>query len=67
MTALAEGFRAAHGLELAAGGLAAEEMELAESLVREKYGTDRWTRSGRAMTVTTRLSRSPCPLPEGRG
>ena len=74
MTALAEGFRTVHGLELAAGGLAAEEMELAESLVREKYGTDRWTRSGRAMTVTTpqrltpqRLTSHPTLSPEGRG
>lgn len=53
MTALAEGFREAHGLELTAGGLAPEELERAESLVREKYGTERWTRSGRAMTVTS--------------
>jgi lipoate-protein ligase A len=52
LTALADGFRAAHDLDLAAGGLAAEEMELAERLVRDKYGTDRWTRSGRALTVT---------------
>jgi lipoate-protein ligase A len=51
MTALAEGFRAVHGLELTAGGLAAEELEQAESLVREKYGTERWTRSGRAPVV----------------
>jgi len=63
-----------HALELTAGGLAAEEMELAESLVREKYGTDRWTRSGRAMTVTTPHPLAPHPLaphpalsPEGRG
>ena len=55
MTALAEGFRAAHGLELAAGGLAAAEMDLAETLVREKYGTDRWTRSGRAPVVATAI------------
>lgn len=55
MTALAEGFRAVHGLELAAGGLAVEEVERAESLVREKYGTDRWTRSGRAPVVATAL------------
>ena len=52
LTALADGFRAAHGLDLAAGGLAEEEMELAERLVRDKYGTDRWTRAGRALTVT---------------
>jgi lipoate-protein ligase A len=53
MTALADGFREAHGLDLSPGGLAAGEMELAESLVREKYGAERWTRSGRSVTVTT--------------
>ncbi|HSL50649.1 MAG TPA: lipoate--protein ligase family protein [Candidatus Deferrimicrobiaceae bacterium] len=53
MTALAEGFRTVHGLEMTPGGLAAEELELADSLVRDKYGADRWTRSGRAMTVAT--------------
>jgi hypothetical protein len=64
LTALAEGFRAVHGLELTAGGLAPEEMELTESLVREKYGTDCWTRSGRSMTVTTP---HPALSPQGRG
>jgi lipoate-protein ligase A len=69
LTALADGFRAEHGLELAPGGLVAEEMALAETLVSEKYGTDRWTRSGRAMTVTTPHSTTPHPAlsPEGRG
>jgi hypothetical protein len=43
----------AHGLELHPGGLEAEETVLAEALVQDKYGTDRWTRSGRALTVTT--------------
>jgi lipoate-protein ligase A len=55
MTALTEGFRAVHGLEVTAGGLAAEELDLAESLVREKYGTERWTRSGRAPVVATAI------------
>ena len=74
MTALVDGFRAAHGLELNPGGLETAEIELAESLVREKYGTDRWTRSGRAMTVTTPHPTPPHPTPphptlspEGRG
>jgi lipoate-protein ligase A len=74
MTALAEGFREAHGLDLAPGGLAPDEMELAESLVREKYGTERWTRAGRAMTVTTphpltphHPTPHPTLSPEGRG
>lgn len=53
MTALAEGFRETHGLGLAPDGLSAEELELAAALVRDKYGTERWTHSGRAMTVTT--------------
>jgi lipoyl(octanoyl) transferase len=55
MTALADGFRAVHGLELAPGGLAAEELERALALVRDKYGTDRWTRSGRAPVVATAI------------
>ena len=62
--ALAEGFREAHGVELSPGGLAAGEVELAQSLVREKYGTERWTRSGRSITVTTP---HPALSPEGRG
>ena len=56
MTALTEGFREVHRLDLAPGGLAAEEMERAESLVRDKYGTEGWTREGRsiaARTITT--------------
>ncbi len=53
--ALGEGFRAAHGIDLSPGGLVPEEMELAESLVREKYGTDRWTRAGRAPVVATAI------------
>jgi lipoate-protein ligase A len=57
MTALAEGFREANRLDLAPGGLAADEMELAESLVREKYGTDRWTRSGRSITAQSIATR----------
>ena len=55
LTALADGFRAEHGLELTPGGLAAEELERAESLVRDKYATDRWTRSGRAPVVATAI------------
>jgi lipoate-protein ligase A len=53
MHALAEGFRREHGLVLAPGGLTVTEMERAEALVREKYGTERWTRAGRAMTART--------------
>ncbi len=63
-SALAEGFRAEHALDLSPGGLSPEETEVAESLVREKYGTDRWTRAGRSMTVT---APRPALSPEGRG
>lgn len=55
LTALADGFRAVHGLELTPGGLADEELERAEALVRDKYATDRWTRSGRAPVVATAI------------
>ena len=51
LTALADGFREVHGLELTPGGLAADEMERADALVRDKYGTERWTRAGRTLTV----------------
>jgi lipoate-protein ligase A len=53
--ALAEGFRSVHGLALSPGGLDAEELERAEALVRDKYGTERWTRSGRAPVVATAI------------
>jgi hypothetical protein len=61
MTALGDGFRAVHGLELTPGGLAAAEMALAETLVHGKYGTDHWTRSGRGMTVTRPHPGAPHP------
>ena len=35
------------------GGRLPAEMELAESLVHEKYGTERWTRAGRSITAQT--------------
>ena len=53
--ALADGFRGVHGLALSPGGLDAEELERAESLVRDKYATERWTRSGRAPVVATAI------------
>jgi lipoate-protein ligase A len=46
--ALAEGFRAAHGLTLEPDGLSGDEAALAGMLEREKYATDDWTRGGRA-------------------
>jgi lipoyl(octanoyl) transferase len=51
MTALADGFRETHGLELRPGGLEPAELEQAEALVRDKYGTERWTRDGRSAAV----------------
>jgi len=45
--ALAEGFRAMHHVELRPGGLDAEEAELVESLIRDKYATPAWTEAGR--------------------
>src|SRR5260370_922601 len=53
MTALAEGFREVHALELSPGGLAGPESERAETLAGEKYGTERWTRAGRAISART--------------
>ena len=53
MTALTEGFREAHRLDLSPGGLAAEEMERADILVRDKYATERWTRAGRSIAAHT--------------
>ncbi len=44
---LADAFRRTHELELAAGGLSAEELALAEQLVADKYGAEAWTRAGR--------------------
>ena len=55
LTALAEGFRSAHGLDLSPDGLSPEEMDRAETLVRDKYATARWTRAGRAPVVATAI------------
>lgn len=55
LTALAEGFRSAHGLDLSPDGLSPEEMGRAETLVRDKYATARWTRAGRAPVVATAI------------
>jgi lipoate-protein ligase A len=55
VAALAEGFRAVHGLDLSPGGLSAQELDRAEALVRDKYATERWTRSGRARVVATAI------------
>jgi acyl transferase domain-containing protein len=48
--ALSAGFREAHGLELTPGGLTEAEEALMQRLIREKYGTAAWTRSGQAVT-----------------
>jgi lipoyl(octanoyl) transferase len=62
--ALAEGFRAAHGLTLEPGGLSEEEVELAGTLEREKYATDPWTRAGRAPRALTLLEPLTLPSPQ---
>ncbi|HXJ77329.1 MAG TPA: biotin/lipoate A/B protein ligase family protein [Candidatus Methylomirabilis sp.] len=49
--ALALGFRHAHRLDLRSGPIQSHEAELAASLVREKYGTERWNRAGRGPSV----------------
>ena len=46
--ALTEGFREAHRIDLQPDGLHPEEIALSESLAREQYQSDRWTRAGRA-------------------
>lgn len=51
---LAAGLGAAHGIGVAPGRLSGEEMALAESLVRGKYGTAEWTRVGRLVTDVAR-------------
>ena len=48
--ALALGFRETHALELTPGGLAEAEEALRQRLIREKYGTDAWTRSAQVVT-----------------
>lgn len=53
MHALADGFRREHAIELAPGGLTEAEVDRAQALVLDKYGTERWTRAGRAMTART--------------
>ena len=45
--ALALGFRQAHGLALAPGGLERDEDEAMQRLVHDKYEQESWTRSGR--------------------
>ncbi|MFQ5898075.1 MAG: biotin/lipoate A/B protein ligase family protein [Candidatus Methylomirabilia bacterium] len=47
--ALTEGFRRIHHLEVVPGDLSREESDLTARLVREKYGTESWTRT--AQTV----------------
>jgi len=51
VTALAEGFRAVHGLTLQPGGLTDAEVALADALARDKYGSADWTRAGRIATL----------------
>ena len=45
--ALARGFSEAPGIDLRSGSLDPGEESLAESLIREKYRTERWNLAGR--------------------
>jgi lipoate-protein ligase A len=56
VTALAEGFREAHGVTVVPGGLEPGEEEAMRALVADKYGTDQWTRSGRVPLAARALS-----------
>jgi lipoate-protein ligase A len=47
VSALAEGFRDAHGITLAPGGLDPDEERAMRALQQDKYEQDQWTRSGR--------------------
>lgn len=44
---LAGGFRKSHGLDLWPGELLAHELSLVDTLARDKYSADEWTRRGR--------------------
>ena len=56
VAALAEGFREAHRVTVVPGGLDPDEEESMRALVADKYGTDRWTRSGRVPLAARALS-----------
>jgi len=62
--AVQRGFIEAHRVELRAGGLTLEEAGAMEVLAREKYGTEQWTRFGRARR-SRRGGRPDVPLPLG--
>jgi len=51
-TALAEGFREAHRIDLRPDGLYPDEITRSDSLAREKYQSERWTRAGRVPVGT---------------
>jgi lipoate-protein ligase A len=55
VAALAAGFRETYGLDLAPGGLLAEEEWLMERLAREKYATEAWTREARSSVDASAL------------
>jgi lipoate-protein ligase A len=56
VAALTEGFREAHGVTVVPGGLEPDEEASMRALVADKYGTDRWTRSGRVPIAARALS-----------
>lgn len=54
--ALARGFLDAHGVAVEPGGLDRDEEETMAWLAHDKYGTDAWTRSGRAPAAARAIS-----------
>jgi len=56
VAALAEGFREAHGLALAPGGLDRDEDEAMQRLAHDKYEQESWTRSGRILRMARAAS-----------
>jgi lipoate-protein ligase A len=64
--ALARGFRDAHGIELGPGQLDPEEQALAESLARDKYRTDDWTRAGRGPSAPSATGKDAAEQPSGK-
>lgn len=58
--ALAGGFRGVHGIQLEPGGLSPREVDLADSLARDKYSREGWTRAGRvARADPARVASAP--------
>jgi lipoyl(octanoyl) transferase len=55
-SSLAEGFASVHVLDLRADGLTADEQQVVERLVRDRYGTREWNERGRRALDLSRVS-----------